>query len=251
VLLPGTAHAQSAGGTAYTPPTFKLTPATIVAGTPLTLRYRVPSSAKRVRVRVDILPAAGGRPQATLRLGKRPTNRRLKATWTPEIAPGSYVARLRAARASLTATLQIQAAATGVFPVQGPYSFGGPASRFGAVRDGHMHQGQDIAAAAGTPVVAPRAGVIVWRAYQAAGAGNYLVLHGDDARDYVFMHLQTGSVLVEKEQQVGGGQQLAAVGSTGHSDGPHLHFEIWPDGWYASKTSQPIDPLPDLLAWAG
>ena len=31
---------------------------------------------------------------------------------------------------------------------------------------------------------------------------------------------------------------------------PHLHFEIWPDGWYASDDSQPIDPAPDLRAWA-
>jgi murein DD-endopeptidase MepM/ murein hydrolase activator NlpD len=47
------------------------------------------------------------------------------------------------------------------------------------------------------------------------------------------------------------GQQIAAVGNSGASSGPHLHFEIWPDGWYSSKQSKPIDPLPDLLAWAG
>jgi murein DD-endopeptidase MepM/ murein hydrolase activator NlpD len=76
------------------------------------------------------------------------------------------------------------------------------------------------------------------------------VLHGDDARDYVFMHLQTGSVAVQKGQTVAAGSPLGAVGATGHADGPHLHFEIWPDGWWASKSSQPIDPLPDLLAWA-
>jgi len=59
-----------------------------------------------------------------------------------------------------------------------------------------------------------------------------------------------GSVIVEKGQGVAAGERLAAVGSSGHSDGPHLHFEIWPDGWYASKQSKPIDLLPDLLAWA-
>jgi murein DD-endopeptidase MepM/ murein hydrolase activator NlpD len=138
-----------------------------------------------------------------------------------------------------------------VFPVQGPYTFGGADARFGAPREGHSHQGQDITAAKGTPVVAPRAGFIYWRAFQAEGAGFYLVLRGDDDRDYVFMHLQSGSLVVQKGDGVSAGQQLGAVGETGRADGPHLHFEIWPDGWYSSKRSQPIDPLPDLLAWAG
>ena len=141
-------------------------------------------------------------------------------------------------------------ATAGVFPVAGPYTLGGEEARFGARRSGHSHQGQDILAAAGTPVVAPRAGMVSWRAYQAEGAGHYLVMHGDDARDYVFMHLQDGSLAVDKGQPVAAGEQLGAVGATGRADGPHLHFEIWPDGWY-EPGSEPIDPLPDLLSWAG
>ena len=88
-------------------------------------------------------------------------------------------------------------------------------------------------------------------AYQAGGAGYYVVLHGADARDYVFMHLLAGSTAVAKDQAVVAGQRLGLVGATGDATGPHLHFEIWPDGWYAAKTSQPIDPLPQLKAWAG
>ena len=64
------------------------------------------------------------------------------------------------------------------------------------------------------------------------------------------MHLQDGSIVVQKDQRVVAAQRLGSVGSTGASDGAHLHFEIWPDGWYASTDSHPIDPLPDLLAWA-
>ena len=60
------------------------------------------------------------------------------------------------------------------------------------------HRGQDILAAQGTPVVTPRAGTVTWRAYQADGAGNYVVIRADDGRDFVFMHLLDGSITVAK-----------------------------------------------------
>ena len=138
----------------------------------------------------------------------------------------------------------------GVFPVQGAYSFGGEDARFGAGREGHVHQGQDISAAEGTPVVAPVAATVTWRAFQAEGAGRYVVMRGADGSDYVFMHLKTGSVTVVEGSVLAVGQQFAQVGTTGASSGPHLHFEIWPDGWYSSDESQPIDPLAQLQAWA-
>jgi murein DD-endopeptidase MepM/ murein hydrolase activator NlpD len=64
------------------------------------------------------------------------------------------------------------------------------------------------------------------------------------------MHLREGSLTVAKGAVLAAGQQFAQVGSTGASSGPHLHFEIWPDGWYSSRASAPIDPLPQLQAWA-
>ena len=260
------AHAQSTGGATYEPlraAVFQLTPSTIAPGTPVTVRYQILARVKRVRVRLDLLPVGQSTPAATRRLGRKRTGRQFTARWRPQLAPGRYTARLRAstlkrdgsAHASSTSLIEISAppvvSTTGVFPVQGTYSFGGADARFGAKRSGHIHQGQDITAAAGTSVVAPRTGFISWRAYQANGAGFYLVLHADDERDYVFMHLKNGTLLVDKGDGVTAGQQIAAVGNSGSSDGPHLHFEIWPDGWYSSKKSKPIDPLPDLLAWAG
>ncbi len=137
-----------------------------------------------------------------------------------------------------------------VFPVRGTYSFGGPDARFGAGRSGHTHQGQDIPAAEGTPVVTPHAGTVKAVRYQASGAGHYVVLDGaGEERDYVFMHLATGSTLVREGQTVRTGQQLAQVGNTGRSFGAHLHFEIWDGaGWYTG--GRPIDPLPLLKSWA-
>jgi murein DD-endopeptidase MepM/ murein hydrolase activator NlpD len=136
------------------------------------------------------------------------------------------------------------------FPIAGPFDWGGPGSGFGARRKGHRHQGYDLAAALGTPVVAPRAGVVEAAGYQAKAAGYYLVLDGDgEDYDYAFMHLRRGSVRVKLGDRVALGQPLAEVGNTGHSTGPHLHFEIWVGGWFAG--GHPIDPLPLLQAWSG
>ncbi len=133
-----------------------------------------------------------------------------------------------------------------VFPVQGSYSFAGSDGRYGAGRGDHIHAGQDLPAAAGTPLVATIAGTVSTRAYQAGGAGNYVVLAGDDGFDYVYMHLRKPA-LVKPGTRVAAGQQLGEVGATGRASGPHLHFEIWTAHWYAG--GRHFDPLPALLAW--
>jgi murein DD-endopeptidase MepM/ murein hydrolase activator NlpD len=158
-------------------------------------------------------------------------------------------------RATTPATTPTEPAARGTvagrFPVVGAYTFGGEGSRFGAGRPGHIHQGQDVSAASGTPIVAPVAGTVTWKANQPGGAGIYLVVRGEaDGRDYVFMHLKRGSVVVAVGQAVAAGAPLAQVGATGVASGPHLHFEIWVGGWQASG-GEPVDPLPQLQRWAG
>jgi murein DD-endopeptidase MepM/ murein hydrolase activator NlpD len=257
------ARASSSGGALYAPAAargFAVAPGTATAGSPLRFAFRALTPGARVRARVDF--AAGGRVVVRAPLGRVRSGRVLSLRWTPPagaLPPGAYSARLLlgdrpAARARLAVVAPpppppaTVASAAGVFPVQGPYAFG---DTFGVSRPGHVHQGQDIAAASGTPVVAPLAGTVLTSAYQASGAGYYVVLHGADGRDYVFMHLLAGSTAVAKGQAVTPGQRLGLVGATGDATGPHLHFEIWPAGWYASKASQPADPLPQLRAWAG
>jgi murein DD-endopeptidase MepM/ murein hydrolase activator NlpD len=269
----GAAYGVDAGGPALVARSFQVTPRAIVPGRTLTVAFRIDGRVRAAQVRVDLVPNEGGSAAATLRLGHRATNRRQRVRWRPTLQPGTYTARLRAtavrsqrrARVSTSSAVRVNNPAPppapttptppatnsgGIFPVQGAYSFGGADARFGATRSGHTHQGQDVIAAEGTPIVAPLAGTVTWVAYQAAAAGHYVVLHGADGRDYVFMHLQDGSVAVAKDQAVTAGQRLGSVGHTGDASGPHLHFEIWPNGWYADG-SQPIDPLPQLEAWAG
>ena len=143
-----------------------------------------------------------------------------------------------------------QGQVAGVFPVRGAYTLGGDDARFGAGRTGHTHEGQDILAASGTPVVAPLAGAVLFNDYQASGAGRYVILHADNGWDMMFAHCLAGSATLEPGARVAAGDQLCLVGATGDASGPHLHFELWPDGWRHLKGTRPIDPLPQLRRWA-
>jgi murein DD-endopeptidase MepM/ murein hydrolase activator NlpD len=135
-----------------------------------------------------------------------------------------------------------------VFPVAGPHSFGGPDNRFGAPRSGHVHQGQDVLTAEGTPVLAPLAGTVESASFQAGGAGYYLVEHTAVGFDFMFAHCQAGTFAVSAGQAIGAGQVLCHAGATGDATAPHLHFEMWVGGWQAAS-GHPIDPLPYLEAW--
>ena len=138
-----------------------------------------------------------------------------------------------------------------MFPVAGAFDFGGAGARFGAGRTGHIHEGQDIMAAGGVPVVAPYAGTVSRTSYQASGAGEYVVLDGADGRDYFFAHCLRRTTIVAEGAAVAAGAPLCQVGATGTTSGAtHLHFEIWTVGWRVPGGA-PIDPLPELRAWAG
>jgi murein DD-endopeptidase MepM/ murein hydrolase activator NlpD len=130
------------------------------------------------------------------------------------------------------------------FPIAGAHTYG---EGFGAQRSGHMHQGQDVMAACGTPLVAVHGGTVKFAGTQSL-AGNYVVLSADDqSADYVYMHLRDPA-LVKKADPVTTGQTIGFVGRTGDATACHLHFELWPaPGWYTG--GQPVDPLPNLKAW--
>ncbi len=133
---------------------------------------------------------------------------------------------------------------TGIFPIQGAHTYGASGANRFTGRGGH--QGQDVFAACGTPLVAPQAATVLRVAFQSR-AGNYVVLTADDGRGFAFMHLREASPLVAG-QRVGAGQPVGTVGDTGRASGCHLHFELWTaPGWY--RGGAPVDPLPQLKAW--
>jgi murein DD-endopeptidase MepM/ murein hydrolase activator NlpD len=139
------------------------------------------------------------------------------------------------------------AAGSFVFPVQGAHNYGGASARFGAGRTGHIHQGQDVFAACGTPLVAVTNTKVLLTGFQKL-AGIYLVLRYKKMRhDYMYAHLATAP-LVTKGQKLTPGQQVGTVGDSGNASGCHLHFELWKrPGYY--RGGRAIDPLPTLLAW--
>lgn len=231
-------------------------------GPPTTIAFRIADRSRKVRVNLVVL-GAGGRVVRRIDLGRRRTGvaqrHRLTGLAGGPLPEGTLELRL-AARDPAGKRLRPSKKATGrrrlafrwhSFPLLGRFGFGGAESRFGAGRPGHIHQGQDVPAPQGTPVLAPRGGRIRTVAFQAAGAGHYVVLDGaGEDRDYAFMHLATGSIRVRAGQAVRTGQRLAGVGSTGVSSGAHLHFEVWEGGpWQGG--GRPVDPLPFLRRWAG
>lgn len=133
------------------------------------------------------------------------------------------------------------------FPIRGKYEFGTGAAAFGG---GRGHQGQDVFADCGTPLVAAEGGTVVQKAFQSR-AGNYLVIQVAGAdRAEAYMHMRTPAI-VDENTQIAAGTQIGEVGETGHADGCHLHFELWIGHWQGvGGEGHVIDPLPTLQQWA-
>ncbi|MCR4762165.1 MAG: peptidoglycan DD-metalloendopeptidase family protein [Lachnospiraceae bacterium] len=94
-----------------------------------------------------------------------------------------------------------------------------------------MHNGVDMAAPYGTPIVAAYDGTVVAAAYSSS-MGNYVMIDHGSGLYTVYMHCS--SLSVSRGQEVSKGQNIAAVGSTGRSTGNHLHFGVRLNGSYVN-----------------
>jgi murein DD-endopeptidase MepM/ murein hydrolase activator NlpD len=101
-------------------------------------------------------------------------------------------------------------------------------------RWGRLHAGVDIAGPDGSPILAAGAGVVV-RAGVAEGYGNAVLI--DHGNGYLTHYGHMSAIGVTVGQHVTAGEQIGAEGSTGHSTGPHLHFEVHQDHY-----KNPIEP---------
>ena len=140
-----------------------------------------------------------------------------------------------------------------VFPLEGAHNFGQKDARFGALRDGHVHEGQDIFGKVGTPEVAAHDGIVVDRGKvngrYSGGRGNYLAIYSpNDNRSFVYMHMLHPPT-VQLGDHVHAGQVVGLLGCSGSCDGPHLHFEVRIGKASLRSDTKAIDPLPFLQHW--
>jgi murein DD-endopeptidase MepM/ murein hydrolase activator NlpD len=139
--------------------------------------------------------------------------------------------------AQLAAKIQAAQAGTPVMPRTGSGAFIWPVngtltSTFGW-RWGRMHEGIDIGAPGGTPIAAAAGGVVIHAGWM-GGYGNLVVIDHGGGIATAYGH--QSSITVGSGQQVAQGQTIGYVGSTGHSTGNHLHFEVRVNG-------AAVDPL--------
>jgi murein DD-endopeptidase MepM/ murein hydrolase activator NlpD len=224
------------------------------------LTYTLASNQAQNDIRIDVVSATGEVVRTFYREDVAP-NAPYNVRWdgtTNEGKPtrnGKYSFRVSpqtpapaARKATEATTLSLAFTLYGyTFPVLGAHDYGGGAARFGAGRSGHTHQGQDVMAACGLPLVAARGGTVQYSRWD-DGGGNYVVIDGKGTpNDFVYMHLAEPSPLKEGET-VRTGQPIGIVGDTGDASGCHLHFEIWAaPGWY--EGGSPFDPLAELEKW--
>jgi murein DD-endopeptidase MepM/ murein hydrolase activator NlpD len=141
-----------------------------------------------------------------------------------------------------SATLEPQ-----LFPVRGRVDLAAADGRFGASRSGHVHEGQDVFAPAGTPLVALRGGSVV-ETGDDGGRGNYVAVYTPALHEtYLYLHMLRPSSL-QRGDDVLAGAPIGRVGCTGSCWGDHLHLELRRG---RGTLGRPRDPLPLLRRLQG
>ena len=130
-------------------------------------------------------------------------------------------------------------------PAIGPVRFfrpvpGAIGDGFGWIPPGRWHTGLDFPEPKGTPIHAGGVGVVSFAGLNTGGYGNLVVISHRLGFESWYAHMSVIGASVG--QRVSGGQTIGFVGSTGHSTGPHVHFEVRHFG-------TPVDPTPYLLGY--
>jgi murein DD-endopeptidase MepM/ murein hydrolase activator NlpD len=141
---------------------------------------------------------------------------------------GAKIRALQQPSSSTPPVVRSASSASGfIWPVNAPVT-----SPFGW-RWGRMHEGIDLGAAYGTPILAAASGTVIYAGWL-GGYGNLVVIDHGGGLSTAYGH--QSSIAAGVGQAVSQGEVIGYVGNTGHSFGPHLHFEVRVNG-------SPVDPL--------
>lgn len=107
---------------------------------------------------------------------------------------------------------------------------------------GKMHYGVDFANSIGTPVVSAADGVVSYASPLSTYGNVIMVTHSIDGQTFTSLYAHLSSIKVSVGQAVSKGQTIGAIGNTGNSTGPHLHFEIHVGTW-SGMAANSVNPL--------
>ena len=176
-------------------------------------------------VRQNALAAARANQQSLLASVRSQRNEAEEDLATMQAASAEIAAQIRAHSGSGSSGSGVSSSGL-IWPVNGPITSG-----FGW-RCGRMHEGIDIGASCGTPIHAAAAGTVIFSGWM-DGYGNFVIIDHGNGLATAYGHQ---SAIYVSGGSVSQGQTIGAVGSTGHSTGCHLHFEVRVNG-------SPVDPL--------
>jgi murein DD-endopeptidase MepM/ murein hydrolase activator NlpD len=213
------------------------------------LRFRF-SANRPTDLRVRVLDTGRQRTVAAWRLRDAEPGRRLTRRWNGVdrrgrvVRDGRYEFRVgpRGRTDRFAGRFRLRGHA---YPVDGPHRDRGAVGEYGAPRTGgRTHEGFDILADCGTPLVAARGGRVRRVGYDPRLYGHFLLINGrKSGARYFYSHLMARPA-VKRGERVNTGQRVGRVGRTGNAASTpcHLHFEL-------HRSGRPVDPEPALRRW--
>jgi murein DD-endopeptidase MepM/ murein hydrolase activator NlpD len=148
----------------------------------------------------------------------------------------------RAARRHHTSLQRAMLRDAGPFPLAGPAVWSNDWHAYRSCPVPHLHEGQDIIAPMGTPIVAIANSTVIGKGNDPSSSGEFVEIRKASGMEYFYCHLSRFAPGLAAGQRVRRGQLLGYVGMTGDATGPHLHLQVEPGG-------VPAPPKPWIDRW--